>query len=137
MKNFLLSVILLSMISGYAQVDKNLINQTIKENTDNSKFDSIAKKLGYKGGDQVKVLTLFTFNQKGRIVDIKARGPHQIFENEAIRILEKVPDLVPASYNGKPVNPRFSLPITFIIETEKQKRKRLKKEKKQLEKSKT
>lgn len=136
MKYFLLPVIFLFLHTSNAQLDKNLINKTIQENTDNSKFDSISKKLGYKGGDQVKVLTIFTVNQDGKIVDIKARGPHPIFENEAIRILEKVPDLVPASYNGKPVNPKFSLPITFIIETEKQKKRRLKKEKKQRKKSK-
>lgn len=121
------------MFALNAQIDKKLMNQTIHEETDNSIFDSIAKVLGYKGGDAVRVSTMFTVNEQGKIVDIKARGPHPIFEQEAIRIIEAVPDMVPAEFNGKPISPRFSLPITFIIETAKQKRRRLKKEKRKSE----
>ncbi len=40
-----------------------------------------------------------------------------------------VPKLDPAMVNGKPVSPRFALPITFVIETERQKKKRAKREK--------
>ncbi|WP_394800338.1 energy transducer TonB [Aestuariivivens marinum] len=74
----------------------------------------------------MRVLTQFTINEEGQIVDIKARGSHPVFENEAIRIIKMIPQLEPPSLNEKPVSPRFSLPIIFAIQTEKQKRKRLK-----------
>ena len=116
-------------ISLCAQLDKELINKFITENQNGIKFDSISEVLGYKGGDKVRVSTLFSVNEKGNLTDIVARGPHEIFEDEAIRILKMVPKLDPAMVNGKPVIPRFALPITFVIETERQKKKRAKREK--------
>ena len=130
MKHIFIIIILFWVFSLYGQVDRTIIDQTILEEIDNSKFDSIAKVLGYKGGDKVRVSTLFTVNEEGQIVNIRAKGPHPIFEQEAIRIIEMVPKLKPAYIDGKAVSPRFALPITFVIESERQKKRRLKKQKK-------
>lgn len=107
------------------------ISETIKnEQPDYQKLDSIAKVLGLKGGDNVRVSTRFAVNEQGKIVDIQVRGPHSYFENESIRILKKVPILDPALKNGKPIKTQFSLPINFRIETKMERKRRLSKEKK-------
>ncbi|MEK6152158.1 energy transducer TonB [Flavobacteriaceae bacterium 3-367] len=105
------------------------ISETIKnEKPDYRKIDSIAKVLKLKGGDIVKVYAKFAINEVGDIVDIKTRGPHEYFEKEAVRILKKVPRLDPAIADGKPIKAHFSLPISFRIETKRERKKRLAKE---------
>jgi len=129
MKSFLRFLIFLFSLTAFSQVDREVLERKIYEESQNSNFDSITKALGYKGGDKVLVYTIFAINKDGKIVDIKAKGPHSVFEKEAIRILENTPEIVPKNYKAPEVNPRFSLPITFVIETEKQKARRLKNEK--------
>ncbi|HMR16691.1 MAG: energy transducer TonB [Confluentibacter sp.] len=104
------------------------ISEKIKA-ADQSRFDSIAKSLKYKEGDQIKVDVLFTINENGDIVDIRARSVHPEFENEAIRVVKELPKMVPAEYNGKRISQKYALPLVFEIETDKEKTKRLRKEK--------
>lgn len=127
-KHITLFLLLLTISYVNSQIEPSIIEKSVTKNQNLNRIDSIAKVLKYKGGDKVLVHTQFTINEEGQIVDIKARGPHQVFENEAIRIIKMIPQIEPPSLNGKPASPRFSLPIIFVIETEKQKRKRLKKE---------
>lgn len=117
-----------AFFNGFGQIDQSAISNAISENQDLNKIDSIAKLLNYKGGEKVKVFTRFRISGEGKIIDIQAKGPHSFFEDEAIRIIKKLPDFEPAEYNGKPISPSFALPMIFVIETQKQKKKRLKKE---------
>lgn len=121
-------IILLLNFNLIAQIDKTDISKSIEENTNLDRLDSINKILNYKGGDEVLVLTRFKINENGEVTDIKVKGPHPIYEEEAIRVIKKLPKVEPPKYNGKPVSPTFSLPIKFIVETERHKRKRLRKE---------
>jgi hypothetical protein len=123
-------IILILTLTNFA-FGQNKLSEKVSEsfNTDNrDRLDSIAKQLNYKGGDKIKVLTMFTVNEQGNVVDIKARSVHPIFEKEAIRILNKLPKMTPAEYNGKKISQKYSLPIVFEIETESAKKKRLKNE---------
>ncbi|MCF1192352.1 energy transducer TonB [Mangrovimonas sp. AS39] len=126
-------IILILTLTNFAFGQNNLSEKVSESfNTDNrDKLDSIAKQLNYKGGDQIKVLTIFTINEQGNVVDIKARSVHPLFEKEAIRILNELPKMTPAEYNGKKISQKYSLPIVFEIETDSAKKKRLKKEKKE------
>ncbi|MCK5443262.1 MAG: energy transducer TonB [Maribacter sp.] len=135
MTRFILFISLLSICTSISsQTKSEIIQKTIIENQDASKFDSISKLLGYKGGDEIRVSTLFVINEEGNIENIRARAPHSIFEQEATRILKKLPQLTPAQINGKPTRQSFAMPITFVIETDRQKKKRIKREQKENEK---
>lgn len=134
MKNLFALALVLIFFKTNAQVDKKLLQQKVSEKSESSNFDSIVKALGYKEGDELLVWTIFTINKEGKIIDIKARGPHPILEKEAIRILESTPEIVPENFKPTEEEPRFSLPITFVIESDKQKAKRLKRENRKSEK---
>ncbi|WP_271394152.1 energy transducer TonB [Aequorivita sinensis] len=129
-------IILILILTNFAFGQNNLSEKVSESfNTDNrDRLDSIAKQLNYKGGDQIKVLTMFTINEQGNVVDIKARSVHPLFEKEAIRILNQLPKMTPAEYNGKQISRKYSLPIVFEIETESAKKKRLKKEERERQK---
>ncbi|MCF6222367.1 MAG: energy transducer TonB [Flavobacteriaceae bacterium] len=95
---------------------------------DERKYDSIVKSLNYKGGDKITVYTQFKINENGEIVDISARGPHKIFEEKAIGLVKDLPKMEPEKLKGKPIGTKFTLPITLVIETKKERIKRHKKE---------
>ncbi|MGJ8666976.1 MAG: hypothetical protein ACSHW7_11450 [Patiriisocius sp.] len=66
---------------------------------------------------------------------IRVRGPRKKLEEETKRVLELIPRMIPGKQKGEPVGVLYSLPISFkiegnITETPKEKRKRLKAEKK-------
>jgi protein TonB len=79
-------------------------------------FDgSLAEELGLSPGIQ-RIYVLFKIDNTGKIVDIKARAPHIKLQEEAIRVVELLPQMEPGKQRGKPVNVKYSLPITFKIE---------------------
>ncbi|MBW8244808.1 energy transducer TonB [Muricauda oceani] len=92
MKNLFALALVLIFFKTNAQVDKKPLQQKVSEKSESSNFDSIVKALGYKEGDELLVWTIFTINKDGKIINIKARGPHPILEKEAIRILENTPE---------------------------------------------
>tara|TARA_R110001583_G_C5356475_1_gene381094 strand:+ start:22 stop:441 length:420 start_codon:yes stop_codon:yes gene_type:complete len=129
-------ILLLLFVSSFCFSQNNeakSISEKIKA-SDQTRFDSIAKTLNYKGGDQIKVNVLFTINEDGDITDIRARSVHPEFEKEATRVVSELPKMVPAEHNGKRISQKYALPLIFEIETESAKKQRLKKEKRKREK---
>ena len=67
-------------------------------------------------GIEGRVNMLFTIDEKGSITDIKKRGPHAILENEADRIIRKLPLMQPGKLQGSVVKVIYSIPITFSLQ---------------------
>lgn len=125
-------LILLIQFKILGQNEKTISNAL--KNIDIERIDSIAKILNYKGGDVIKVFAKFTVNKNGEIKDVKARGPHILFEEEAIRVVYSIPKLDPKKFKNGMKEMKFTLPINFIIETERERKSRLKKENRKKEK---
>ena len=135
MKQIIFILILFFCSFSFAQSNYDeIINKTI-ENHDKSRSDSIARALGYKGGDKIKVITIFQVNSNGEIHDIRARGPHKHFEEEAIRVVSEIPKLDPNNNLKEGQSMKYTLPITFVIETDAEKKKRERKEQRKKEKN--
>ncbi len=67
-------------------------------------------------GAQGRVSTMFTIEKDGTINGVRMRGPHKSLENEASRIISKLPKMTPGKQRGTPVKVSFSLPITFVLQ---------------------
>ncbi|NJB36144.1 energy transducer TonB [Croceivirga sp. JEA036] len=65
---------------------------------------------------QGKVHVLFTIDKGGYITNIKMRGPHELLEKEAARIMSKLPTMQPGKQRGRPVKVPFSIPINFKLQ---------------------
>lgn len=78
----------------------------------NFKYPDIAQEMGIEG----KVNTQFIINKDGSIGTILKRGPHELLEKEAIRILSKLPKMIPGKQRGTAVKVPFSIPITFKLQ---------------------
>ncbi len=65
---------------------------------------------------QGKVYVRFIVEADGRITNVNVvRGVHSSLDNEAIRVVQSMPDWKPGKQNGKPVRVHFTLPLNFSL----------------------
>jgi TonB family protein len=80
--------------------------------TKNLVYPSEAKKNKIEG----RVFVSFIVEKDGSITNVKVlRGLGSGCDEEAIRIVEKMPNWTPGSNSGKPINVKFTLPIRFSL----------------------
>lgn len=88
------------------------MKEIMKHVKKNFRYPEIAKEQGIEG----RVICEFTIGIDGIIKDINiVRGIHKSLDNEAIRIVEKIPQLIPAQQRNQAVQVSFYLPITFRL----------------------
>ncbi|PNW25432.1 energy transducer TonB [Formosa algae] len=73
------------------------------------KYPEDALDLGLQG----RVSVMFIIDEQGYITGIRSRGPEQILEQEAERIVRLLPRMKPGSQRGKPVKVSYAVPIFF------------------------
>ena len=74
---------------------------------------NLAEELGLKG--MYKIIISFKVDKTGAVVETIARAKHPKLEEEAVRVINLIPKLKPAQYNGKNVTVNYSLPIKFKV----------------------
>lgn len=78
------------------------------------KFNSeIVGDLGLNGKQRIQVQ--FKIDKTGNVTNIKARAPHPGLEKEAIKVIKKIPHMIPGKQNDKNVDVIYSLPITLQV----------------------
>jgi hypothetical protein len=73
----------------------------------------LASALGLKGRQRINVM--FKIDKEGKITGTRARGSHPELEQEAVRVINSLPQFTPGEMNGKVVIVNYSLPILFEI----------------------
>lgn len=80
------------------------------------KFNSkLPNKLGLSRGRK-RIFISFKISKKGRITDIVCRAPHKKIQEEVIRVMKKLPKTTPAIFGLEPVDIKYSIPFTLIVE---------------------
>ncbi len=65
--------------------------------------------------NQYKIGSIVKIDQTGKASIVKISGPHELLEKEAIRVIDKLPLMTPATKDGKPVSVSFVLPVVFDV----------------------
>lgn len=79
------------------------------------KFDAdLAGDLGLRGKQRIHVF--FKIDENGNVTNLKARAPHDKLEDEAKRVVGKLPKMIPGKQGKKPVSVMYSLPILFNVQ---------------------
>ncbi|MGB5981384.1 MAG: hypothetical protein WBG46_04500 [Nonlabens sp.] len=81
------------------------MSQFVKTN-----FDTVVSS-EFQKGERLKINTMFTISELGNVEDIKVHSRYLELENEARRVLDLLPKLVPARHDGKDVSVTYALPI--------------------------
>lgn len=97
---------------------KNCMSRKVAEHIGENFDGSIAGRLGLEGRQRIDVL--FTVDNQGYVVDIKARGPHPGLEEEAHRVIQSIPRMTPGEQKGEPVAILYSIPIIFDIKADEE-----------------
>ena len=79
------------------------------------KFDgNIASEYGLSGIQRISVE--FKIDKTGHVTNIKTRATHPKLEEEAERVVKKIPDMIPGKQQDKTVGVIYSLPIIFKVQ---------------------
>lgn len=62
-----------------------------------------------------KIDVSFRVSHTGEVEFIDARAPHPKLKEEAERIIQKIPEMVPGKMGGQPVNVLFMIPVKFEV----------------------
>lgn len=89
-------------------VNKYFSNHIVK----NFRYPNKALRKGIQG----KVECKFYIDKDGMLIIYELKGPDKILEDEAERILKKIPKLVNGTIKGIPVKFSLSIPITFKLD---------------------
>lgn len=79
-------------------------------------FDvKLANNLGLSPGKK-RIFVMFTIDETGEVINIKARAPHKRLEEEAKRVIYRFfPKVTPGRDKGKAVAVKYSLPIVINV----------------------
>lgn len=80
--------------------------------TDNIQYPAEAKEKGIEG----KVFVTYTIGKDGKVKDAKvARGVQPLLDNEALRVVENMPEWEPGSKKGIPMEVQLTIPVSFKL----------------------
>ena len=76
-------------------------------------------------GIQGRVFVQFVIDTAGQVIEARIlRGVHALLDEEALRVINAMPDWSPGTQRGKPVRVSYNLPINFQLAGKKKKKKR-------------
>lgn len=80
------------------------------------KFDaSLGGELGLSSGSY-KIYAQFIIDERGEVVDIEVRAPHNRLQKNVLKMIGKLPQFKPGEVGGKKVKVRYLLPIKFQVD---------------------
>ncbi|MBV1922943.1 MAG: energy transducer TonB, partial [Flavobacteriaceae bacterium] len=79
-----------------------------------SEFNTKVGKESKVSGKQ-RIVVDFKIDNTGKIANVKAKADYAELEKEAIRVINKLPEMLPGEHNGKKVGVKYTLPIVFEI----------------------
>ena len=102
--------------SGTNAERRDCFSQQITKFVSNNFNTQLSADLGLQQGSIQKIYVMFKINKEGKISEIKARAPHIKLQEEAIRVIQKLPNMTPGKQRGRPVSVSYGLPIVFKVE---------------------
>ena len=76
------------------------------------RYPELEQEMGIQG----RVNVMFDIKKDGTIGSIQMRGPNKNLENEAARIIGKLPKMTPGKQRDQSVKVSFAIPITFRLQ---------------------
>lgn len=67
-------------------------------------------------GDKQRIAVKFTISKTGDVQDVVAKAAHPALADEATRVAQLLPKMIPGEHQGKTVSVQYALPILFEIE---------------------
>ncbi|MGI9531302.1 hypothetical protein [Lutimonas sp.] len=101
--------------SGTAEEIRACNRKSFVEFIQNEFDKNIGPSLNLGTGD-FQIRSFLHIDESGKMSALKVVAPHPALETEMKRVIAKVPTVVPATKDGKPVGITFMLPVKFQVE---------------------
>lgn len=91
---------------------------SLQENFKKSIFDFVQNNVSIITGSKTsteKAFVEIVIDEKGKFEITNSKATNKKAHREALKTIKKMPDFTTASFNGKSVKMRFTIPITFNI----------------------
>jgi hypothetical protein len=100
---------------GCEEGDKKCFSKMIQKHfTEN--FDAeMVNSLGLSSGRK-RVFVGFKIDKEGKIIDVKARAPHEDIKEEVLSVMTSLPKMIAGENKGKKVNVMYSIPFTIVVD---------------------
>jgi protein TonB len=92
---------------------KNCMSEKLGKLVSRKFNPDVASDLGLKGKQNIYVQ--FTIDKTGNVTKIKARAIHHKLEKEAVKTMNKIPQMIPGKQRGKNVEVIYTLPIRLQV----------------------
>lgn len=90
---------------------KACLNEKIAQFIDRRFNTDLARELGLTGTNRINVQ--FTIDENGKVSNVLTRSTEVSLEDEAQRVIELLPDMIPGKYNKREIKVIYRLPIVF------------------------
>lgn len=96
------------------QAQMECLNHWVKQQIQqNVKYPAIAKRMH----EEERIWVELTISELGNIENARVvKGENRDLKEEALRVINNLPPLVPASQQGRPVKMKFTVPVTFKLQ---------------------
>ncbi|WP_055412697.1 energy transducer TonB [Nonlabens sp. YIK11] len=92
---------------------KSCMQEKITAHVSENFNTGVSKAIGIKG--KININVQFKISAQGDVIDIYAKALNPLLEEEAIRVIQRLPNMQPGTQQGKPVNVIYGLPIIFQL----------------------
>ncbi len=99
--------------SGDNEALKNCMFKKIWEYVGKEFNTEVSKGTNING--RQRILVNFKIDKTGSVIGVKAKANHAVLEEEAIRVVSSLPQMLPGEHKGKVVSVKYSLPIVFEL----------------------
>ena len=96
-----------------AEEQRKCVANVVSKSVQKSFNADLPSKIGLKG--KQRIISKFTINSEGNIVDIIVKAPHPDLEAETIRAIKLLPKFIPGEHEGEKVSVSYALPIVFMV----------------------
>ncbi|MDT0647914.1 energy transducer TonB [Zunongwangia sp. F260] len=93
---------------------KQCMSEKISQHVNRNFNKDLGGELGLSGIN--RVIVQFKIDKSGKITEVRSRAPHPRLEQEAARVINKLPSMQPGKQRGKAVGVMYSLPIVFQVQ---------------------
>jgi len=93
---------------------KKCMSDNVAKHVSKNFNTKLAIDLGLEGRQRINVM--FKIDKEGHITGARARAPHPKLEEEALRVINSLPQFIPGKQKGKAVIVPYSLPIVFQVQ---------------------
>ncbi|MCI2230170.1 BlaR1 peptidase M56 [Polaribacter sp. MSW13] len=99
---------------GCEEGDKKCFSNMIQKHFIQNFDSDLPNTLGLASGRK-KIYIGFKVDKEGNVVDVQARAPHEEIKKEVLKVMNRLPKMIPGEHKGEKVGVKYSIPFVIVV----------------------